>query len=328
MVLISHCYPLTGIAYEPFSARLGGYDTGGGMAVAAFFVISGFLIARSAQKQNWIAFASARILRIVPALAIVVALQYVIVGPIFTKLSLGDYFTSAFGHLSGIFVFDVQLHLPGVFENLPNKSINGSLWTIPIEALFYLLTAIFVAFGVLRSSTAIYLSATAIASHLYLIYSGFNWSNPGPLVFSNVTAYHFTKLASFYFSGAAVWHLRDKIKLDIGIIAILLLLLYTARIGIAKQLVYLISLPYIVLFLGFYRYVEFGFYKKIGDISYGTYLYAFPIQQIIIEIFSKEIGPWKLAALSIPLTLFFAYISWIFIEKPSLSLKSRLNSII
>src|SRR5262245_53522115 len=68
LVLISHCYPLTGVATDPFAHYFGEYDTGGGWGVAIFFVISGFLVTRSVMERSTWVYLRSRVLRIVPAL--------------------------------------------------------------------------------------------------------------------------------------------------------------------------------------------------------------------------------------------------------------------
>jgi len=87
VVLFSHSYALLGKPDELFAMLLG-YDTGGGFAVAGFFVISGFLVARSALSSGLRRYAAGRVLRIVPALAVVSILCVLVVGPLTTQLSL------------------------------------------------------------------------------------------------------------------------------------------------------------------------------------------------------------------------------------------------
>jgi peptidoglycan/LPS O-acetylase OafA/YrhL len=57
------------------------------------------------------------------------------------------------------------------------------------------------------------------------------------------------------------------------------------------------------------------------DLSYGVYLYAWPIQKLVITFF-PNISPWLVALITAATAALIAYVSWTFIEKPSLSLKS------
>jgi peptidoglycan/LPS O-acetylase OafA/YrhL len=325
IVLISHCYPLTGNSFEPFVVYLWQYDTGGGLAVSTFFFISGLLITKSAEQRNWAFFAKARFLRLAPALAALAVMQYLVLGPIFTTLNHADYLRAGFGHLATASVFNVHMSLPGVFQDLPSRAVNGSLWTIPVEASFYVISALMVAFGALSKRTALPLAIILLVIHVWLSATGYNWGNQGPPVMLNISAYNFTKLLTFYLVGAAAWYHREQITLDPMIGVFILILMYLCHSGIAKPIAYFLCLPYLVLFFGFYRHVPLKFYDKIGDLSYGTYLYAFPVQQAFVALSDNSLTPLKLALLSIPVTLIFALGSWRVIEKPCLSLKTRYN---
>ena len=139
-VLVSHSFSLTHSPDEPYYKYLGGYDTGGGIAVSVFFVISGFLVTRSLQSRSVENYLLARVLRILPALALVTLFETFVVGPIFFHGTLRQYFASgALDHLLNMFVFFMRLTIPGVFTDLPHPGMNGSLWSIPAECTFYLL---------------------------------------------------------------------------------------------------------------------------------------------------------------------------------------------
>ncbi|MFC7556650.1 acyltransferase family protein [Pseudoroseomonas wenyumeiae] len=92
LVLFSHSYPLTGSGADPIATNLGGYDTGGGIAVSMFFVLSGFLVYRSAERHDAGVYLRSRVLRIVPGLAVCLILSAFVLGPVFTNLSATQYF--------------------------------------------------------------------------------------------------------------------------------------------------------------------------------------------------------------------------------------------
>src|SRR5262249_3782223 len=120
---------------------------------------SGFLITLSYQRKPDLArFLRARVLRLWPALAVVLALTAFVLGPIASTLAPHDYFAStgggstAFGYFLGnLSLFDLRQTLPGVFAANPIPLVvNGSLWTIPYEAAMYLCVATVGALGLLR----------------------------------------------------------------------------------------------------------------------------------------------------------------------------------
>jgi peptidoglycan/LPS O-acetylase OafA/YrhL len=58
------------------------------------------------------------------------------------------------------------------------------------------------------------------------------------------------------------------------------------------------------------------------DISYGLYLYAFPIQQLVLLYFGYHINPWLHIVISTAIALVPALLSWIYVERPMIHLKN------
>ena len=100
-----------------------------------FFAVSGFLVSASLERSRLHQFLALRVLRIVPALAVVVVLSALILGPVFTTLPLRRYFTTPeFGGFFLNIVAVAYVTLPGVFEHNPDpRFIASQLWTIPFE---------------------------------------------------------------------------------------------------------------------------------------------------------------------------------------------------
>lgn len=86
-----------------------------------------------------------------------------------------------------------------------------------------------------------------------------------------------------------------------------------------------ILLPYIILRIAFYKPLGMQNFGKNGDISYGLYLYAFPVQQLIVYFLKDSISVFGMICLSFLFTIPFAYLSWHLIKKPTLKLRSKLN---
>ena len=143
MVIFSHTYAvLKDNSSEPLSGATG-FITFGSLAVEIFFIVSGYLVCKSLlMRSSPLAFVEARILRIFPALIICCASCTLVLGPILTRLPLGEYFGAA---QTWHYLFDnatllkLQWFLPGVFEHNPLPGVvNGSLWTLPTEFKMYL----------------------------------------------------------------------------------------------------------------------------------------------------------------------------------------------
>lgn len=115
----------------------------GPIAVNIFFVLSGYLIAKSwTRSSSFGSYLIRRIACIFPGLAVVILLSVFVMGPIVTSLPLGDYFADAgtWKYLSLIVLAPISNVLPGVFDANPLPyAVNGSLWTLRYEFLAYCL---------------------------------------------------------------------------------------------------------------------------------------------------------------------------------------------
>jgi peptidoglycan/LPS O-acetylase OafA/YrhL len=325
LVLFGHCYPLSGISQEPLSQY--GISLGH-LSVDVFFITSGFLVTRSLViRQDLISFAMARILRIFPALIVAVLFSVFVVGLYFTTLPAQEYLTHSaiYTYLFNNTTLVLQptaFALPYVFDTNPYKqSVNGSLWTLPWEMNMYVLLAmlgslVFIkpSFFSLRVFKWILVGIVGISFPLYVVnYIG---------LFSTIPFFTMgTHFLTTFFMGAILFVFQDRIYLSKRLFGIcLLLIFYTASYKSIFFPVYNLVLGYIVLYLA---YVPNGFirnFNKLGDYSYGVYIYAFPIQQSIIALI-PNISVMTFFVYSFSITLIFAIFSWHFIEKPALKLK-------
>ena len=326
-VLVSHSYFFTGtVAAEPFLKYFGGYETGGGWGVATFFVISGFLVTRSVLTRETGDYLAARALRIVPALIVVSLFTVFVIGPLTTALPLPEYFssTATFSYLANAFVFKIQYSLPGVFEKLHDKAANGSLWTLPIEASFYVILPILFVTGLLKRSIVLALYVVMMVLYAHgLHFEGLSFVNQGVSLSMGVTSFTALHFGLYFVAGSLLWLYRDRIPLSAGLAFSAVLLLYMGSTGVAKQIILHIALPYLVIYAALYRKAQTNAYDRIGDVSYGVYIYAMPVQQSVVYFLGSEIGPTLLTSISLPAVLLLAFLSWRYVERVSLKQKGR-----
>jgi len=325
-VLASHSFALaksTGFRL-PFNDWTG--MTLSGIAVDVFFVISGFLITSSLlTKKNIIEFMWARILRIYPALFAITIITVFGIGLIYTTRHKLDYLSdfSIYKYLfkTTTLLSGITFELPGVFENNNYKnSVNGSLWTLPCELRLYISIAliwllekkIHISRYITFKNTVFVITITTL---ILTIFSHFDM----------VKTSKYIKLFFLFFSGSFFYTFRDKINLSLKFFipasATLIICLQNQD---AFFVIYLLSLAYITLYVA---YAPSGFLKKynsLGDYSYGTYIYAFPIQQTIAASF-PTISPLGMTAASTFFTLIFATLSWHYLELPFLQRKNHLT---
>lgn len=319
LVLFSHCYPLIGRpAGEPF-VFLSGYETGGGLAVSVFFVISGYLITASyLNSKGTFDFMIKRVMRIFPALIVAVLLS-ILLGAFLTPLAAADYFThpQTLAYLNNIWL-NVQYHLPLVFaENVYPHAVNGSLWTLPVEFFMYVLILLMGLFGLLKPRFV--LAATVVSFAGYVAVH--HWLSGMSLVVLGAAQLEIAlKLGCFFFSGACFFLFKNSIQFK-PLIAILLTMALLVSLGAAWGVyVYLIAMPYLVFYFAGMDTPSLRNASRYGDFSYGIYIYAFPMQQLVIYLFGPDLSVRTFFLLALVPTLILAILSWKLVEAPALGL--------
>jgi peptidoglycan/LPS O-acetylase OafA/YrhL len=318
LVLWSHSYPLTGTR-EPISAYFG-FLSGGAIAVDVFFFISGYLVSQSAENRPLIDYARARALRILPALAVAV-LFCILLGAAFTTLPQAAYWSSpgTWDYLRNAYVFGIRFTLPGVFESLPHPAVNGSIWTLPIEATMYIVAALIALIGIRRPVTFIILAIATAAALFVAQYIGVNWTNRGPAILPSVPLFNLLWLGYFFMAGAAFAKFKPTARPVFGVVAAMVTLT-APLVQPLGQAIYFAAFPVLIYVVSFANW-RVGTPRGI-DMSYGVYLYAMPIQQTIIQGFGPDLGPTLVSLAATPAALLLGLASAVLIERPALRLKS------
>lgn len=322
-VLVTHSFVLaigTSDA-EPFKQSLG--MTMGSIAVDIFFVTSGFLVTASLLiRQNTIEFFWARILRIAPALLIMLILTVFGLGAYFTSLPLSSYISDSKTYVyflkCATLITGVSYQLPGVFDGNPYKSaINGSLWSLPFEVKMYaILAVVWVALRVtqcdrIRTIKVAILAGACIAGSLVIVGH-----------FYPPAKGEFTNLFYLFFSGAAFYVLKQYIVLSRWIFWLFSIALLSSALANTDAffVVYKLTIAYVLLFIA---YIPSGWirkYNRLGDYSYGVYIYAFPVQQSVAALI-PGVSVLSMIMISAATTIFLAVLSWHIIEQRALGLK-------
>lgn len=317
-VLLSHSYPIaTGSNdQEPLTMLTRGQATVGGLSVGAFFVISGLLISNSFEVSTSAAsFARKRAIRIMPALIVVCIVLVSVLGPLATTLPVAAYFHGAWRFMAHAVFVPAGFDLPGVFKNHPMDAVNGSLWSLKFEVICYLGVAAFLA---LKRGRAAIVVCAWVGSFLVSRLLNSGEGEAGAFFYIGTLA----GLFRFFGAGMVLYLFRDRVRLNRGAAWVAFLVTVAS-----------IATPFFMeaaATAGVYALVVFGYrcpawFRRItarGDISYGTYLYAFPIQQVLFGVAGPH--PWLISAIALPLTLLVAVLSWVLVERPAMRLKKRL----
>ena len=318
-VLFSHSYALTGHP-EPF-ADVSGW-TFGEIGVVMFFAMSGFLIAKSWSEQPHFApFAIKRGLRLIPALVVAVSVTVFVVGPIFTVLPLSSYFTEPTTWIYLLrcsFLITFFGKLPGVFTTNPYPdAVNGSLWTLPVEACCYAMAAVLGSLGLLRRSRVLVAFGVVLVlcitplSSITLAPAGGTTSGNLPLVIM---------LGATFVLGSLAYSLRARLHLSWTIGAALMALWILTWGGAWARATGIVAIAFAVLVLAVRTPAWLRRLTAPGDLSYGIYVYAFPVQQSVAAIWGA-VDPLLMMAIAFPVTYGLAFVSWRLVERPALALK-------
>jgi peptidoglycan/LPS O-acetylase OafA/YrhL len=320
-VLVSHAYPIAlgEGAIEPLSSML--RMSLGTLAVLTFFSISGFFISQSFERgHGLIGFCVARILRIYPGLMVVLLLTILVIGPVFTTLTQSSYFF----HPATLLYFPrnislkwLQYDLPGVFRDNPyGPAINGSLWSLFYEVACY---CVVVVIGVLpltgRSWTFIAFLVVYALGYVALKLIG------DPLLKQSALIANFHQLTLPFVVGMAFYHFRRFLPLNFIVCAVACGGVVLAYGHFWFEEIFVICWCYLIFYLGYLSCAPLKAYNHVGDYSYGMYIYAFPCEQIGAALW-KGASPLALIAISFPLTLAFAVLSWHFLENWALGYRA------
>lgn len=320
LVIFSHSFPLLygDDKREPLMLFSDGRVNFGTVAVDCFFAISGFLIVNSwLHSRDFLSYLRKRFLRIYPGFLVAASIGVLVVGPWSAK-DFGSYFAgfNLFEFLSSLlFLRDYRVF--GAFPHHPNSQVvNGSLWSIQYEFWCYLLVACFGILGFYKNravAVALFLGALAFygaQQHLHL-----------PLLFPAADFCfgrlpEWPRLWSFFFAGVAFYQMRDAIPYRRSLaLGCLLVVAVSLKTGTLVHFALPIFGTYLLFYASFnctWRMPEFG--RRV-DLSYGTYLYAFPVQQILIQLLGRNMHPFTLFVLATPISYGCAFLSWHGIEK-------------
>ena len=325
LVIVSHSPELLdGNQSRELLKGIFGTLTIGQVAVYGFFFISGFLIVDSAFRNSFRSFMLRRALRIVPGFVVAYLLSITLVfwlgGGSFDELSPGKWAAK----VAKLFLLLNPAEVGTAFAGSHSPDVNGSLWTIAYEFRCYVLAGLIaLMFG--RNILPYFVLAVGLALVLLLslskgVHFHFSLGNFDPV--GNVDdAVRFTMMFSI---GALFQLCKDRIPND-GFLALACLILLVAGLFSDRFAPIAVGIfgGYLILFLAFASGDSiWSSLNRKDDVSYGIYLYAWPIQKLLI-LHNPAIAPMALTALTVPLAATAGLLSWHFVEKPALNLRGR-----
>lgn len=337
-VLVSHSYALYGLVQPNL---LGGRSLGT-VCVDIFFAISGYLVAQSwLRDPSALRFMYRRALRIFPGLIVAVLITVFVIGVIASRFDVLNYFSSPLTWnyiLVNAVLLTGEGNLPGVFEKNPYPlAINGSLWTLRYEILMYVLLALI---GLFCKLTGNVKNIRWACLSILIIFIGAGCVfHVRHVLHLNIAVPYFWRMGlsfdiiwiitmgTYFFVGASLCFFDRLIRLNLifasGIVVIAPLIVD----GLFLQLILWLFLPYWAICFAWKAPTFFKKFKGF-DYSYGIYIYAWPIQQLVAMGSDKySLSFESTLAFAAMLTIAVAAISWHWVEQPALALKPKIKRI-
>jgi peptidoglycan/LPS O-acetylase OafA/YrhL len=293
------------------------------IGVAIFFILSGFLISHSFKNSSSIFdFFIKRILRIFPALIVVILVSVFIFGLFFSNLPFTEFIfhKTTLLYFQNCFVFRSYYYLPGVFEkNIYNSSINGSIWTIPYEFMSYIFLYFLLVIPKINQKYVL----LTIFILLFISYIFFKTDIDKLVIpFFGIIFSSFMLPFLYFFVGMLFYQFKSFIKFNLLSLSLMIIILILMYFQLIPRLFNVFPLSYLVFYFAFLKIPKINNFAKYGDFSYGFYLYAFPIQQTFSSLYAEKWNFYLLVGISFIVTLIFAILSWHLIEKQALKLKN------
>lgn len=310
LVIVSHSAPIGGFGEE---FKVGGL-TLGNIAVGGFFAVSGFLITSSRFGSDLLPYLWRRFLRIFPGYWGCLA----VVGFVFSAISATtrsgwtpqtglSYFWS-----NALMVFSGD-SLSSTLTGAPFAGTwNGSLWTLRYELACYIIVGFVISIAYFRVTSAFFTVCFLAVTVLSIFVNAANIRGLSADV---------GFLMPFFAAGAWLFRFRSRIPSSGRLAAAALVALLLILIAGAGRSLAALPVAYLCMWIGIALPPSFRRIGRRNDLSYGLYLYGFPVQQLLVFLGANALGLPIYVLLSILATLPMAAMSWFLIESPSMRLK-------
>lgn len=332
-VILWHSWPLTGrhMSFAPVHQLLRD------VWVDGFFAISGFLITWSWFRRPRLRdYFVARGLRILPGLWVCLIVVAFVIAPLGVAIQGGSALKLLLSRapfeyvLGNSAVLSLKHDIDGTPIGIPwPGQWNGSLWTLFFEVSCYVAIAVYGLFGLLRRRWFIP-AALALALVCSALLPPLSASVEEPtsathhvdtataaLVVEEVTA----RFAVMFLAGALLFQCRNVIPARWSLVAASLVIVLASSLLPNYRLVGAIPLAYAIVISG--ALIHNKRLRLQTDLSYGVYIYAWPMQQLLIICGLAFLNPVVFAIVAAIATVPLAALSWFLIEKRALALKPR-----
>jgi peptidoglycan/LPS O-acetylase OafA/YrhL len=289
----------------------------GEMMVDGFFALSGFLVGNSALRSKSVkTYAVNRVFRIFPGLFVCLCITAFVFAPfIAARTGVGLDISNSLSYvLRNMFVAPLQLPIGDTLGANPIPSQwNGSLWTLQYEVLAYIMVLVFA--KTFRGNKTLLVAFTVAAGIADFVFSLLRDAHLISSVGKWFILVHGTRLAFMFTLGvvAATW--SERIPLEGRLASIALVIWIASTYTVDYRTLGAAPFAYLLLYLG--SKLKVPAFVQNNDLSFGAYIYAFPVQQMLIALGFNSTQPWLFILECVPVVLAFAALSWFLVERPA-----------
>ena len=293
------------------------------IAVKSFFVVSGFLIFMSYDNsRDARSYFIKRVRRIYPAYFFII-MCCAILGGIFSTNTWGQYIslqTLKYVAANLVFLNFLQPDLPGLFEGNILQAVNGALWTLKVEVMFYLFVPLaviaFHKFGRIPILILIYASSV-----VYTLVMQSYASQTGSTFYLELQRQIPGQL-TFFIAGATAYYYFDYLIKYSKWLAVVAVMAFTFQSWLPWVVIQPVALAIVIVYVACVI-PPLGNFGKFGDSSYGIYIMHFPILQALIAYGIFKESPWMMLLLAGVIMMISSFLLWHFVEKKFLRKSSH-----
>ena len=329
-VVIGHASALGGFAGDPIARWTYGRASLGSLAVCGFFALSGFLLTHSWTVSPALdRFFLHRFFRIMPAFWASLLVTVFVLAPLILMTQIGEapgYWeslatgpNSALDYLCHNWLLTLQqFGICTLFAANPHPfAVNGSLWTLAYEGLCYLCLMLAAVSGWLRRrhftlALFLFVYGTRIID-IHLVTS---LREMAPVTMQCIPILNDPTGLPLYLaflSGMVCYQYRMLLPWRLPwLIGASFFAVVVTAFGYV-ELAWPPTLAFILLYFG--RILPFQRWEKLGDFSYGIYIYAFPIQQCLALADVQCYGRAAFTIASLASSVIAGLLSWHLLEK-------------
>ena len=313
-VFVYHAIVLS--SAQPGGAIEGGFAVMAELSIQGFFIVSGALVFGSYERSRNLAdYSEKRVRRLYPAYAVVILVP-AMTAFVFA-LQSGDSFSDVSRYIGAnlIFLNFLEPNLPGLFEGQRFTEINGALWTLKIEVMFYLVLPI-IAWALARLGKYWWLG---IAALILMAFAWVEWMMTLETALAPMLARQLPGQMMYFAAGIALWKMWPIARAQ----AVWFGLIGGAALALSLSIPGLEALRVLGL-AGLVAGLAFGPGPALnvaayGDVSYGVYIVHFPIVQMLVSVgVFTALGIVGGLVLSAILVILTSYALWWWVEKPAL----------